>query len=317
VIGRRADEILFKGLPSEISDARRIVLEQGEWRGEVHQVTKDGREIIVDCRWTLVCDEHGQPKNKLVINTDITERKRLESELLRASQLSLIGELAAGLAHEIKNPLAGIQGVVDILIRRREVGDNERVALEGVRREVVRIDATVRALLERARPRALKTAPTSLTEVVRRSAVLARAHVASILTRGRKVSIEFESTSNGIIIPIDGAQIEDAVLNLLLNAIEAIETEGRVIVRVSRQGSESEAMPDGEAVIEVTDTGRGIAEGDLERIFNPFFTRTSGGTGLGLPAVRRIVRAHGGQVEVKSTLGAGSIFTLRLPLTPQ
>jgi PAS domain S-box-containing protein len=317
VIGRRADEILFKGLPPEIFDARRIVLEHGEWRGEVHQVTKDGREIIVDCRWTLVCDEHGQPKNKLVVNTDITERKRLESELLRASQLSLIGELAAGLAHEIKNPLAGIQGVVDILIRRREVGDNERVALEGVRREVVRIDATVRALLERARPRALKTAPTSLTEVVRRSAVLARAHVASILTRGRKVSIEFEPPSNGIIIPIDGAQIEDAVLNLLLNAIEAIETEGRVTVRVSRQGSESEAMPDGEAVIEVTDTGRGIAEDDLERIFNPFFTRTSGGTGLGLPAVRRIVRAHGGQVEVKSTLGAGSIFTLRLPLTPQ
>jgi two-component system sensor histidine kinase HydH len=154
-----------------------------------------------------------------------------------------------------------------------------------------------------------------LTEVVRRSTVLARAHVAGILTRGRKVSIEFEPPSNGIIIPIDGAQIEDAVLNLLLNAIEAIETEGRVTVRVSRQGGESAAMPDGEAVIEVTDTGRGIPEDDLDRIFNPFFTRTSGG--LGLPAVRRIVRAHGGQVEVKSTPGAGSIFTLRLPLTPQ
>jgi signal transduction histidine kinase len=83
---------------------------------------------------------------------------------------------------------------------------------------------------------------------------------------------------------------------------------------VSRQGSESEAMPDGEAVIEVIDTGRGIAEDDLECIFNPFFTKTSGGTGLGLPAVRRIVRAHGGQVEVKSSLGSGSTFTLRLPL---
>lgn len=317
VMGRTADEVVFEGVPTEILEARRIVREQGEWRGEVHQVTKNGREIIVDSRWTLVRDENGQPKNKLVVNTDITERKKLEAELLRASQLSLIGELAAGLAHEIKNPLAGIQGAVDILIRRREVGDDDRVALEGVRREVVRIDTTVRALLERARPRALRTAPTSLTEVVRRAVVLARGHAASIIAHGRKVTIEFKPPSDRIITPIDGAQVEDAVLNLLLNAIEAIETEGRVAVRVSNRSGESLGMLDREAVIEVVDTGCGIAENDLERIFQPFFTRTSGGTGLGLPAVRRIVRAHGGQVEVKSTLGSGSTFTLRLPLNSQ
>ncbi|PYS47444.1 MAG: hypothetical protein DMF68_15925 [Acidobacteria bacterium] len=104
------------------------------------------------------------------------------------------------------------------------------------------------------------------------------------------------------------------MLNLLLNAIEAIEKEGRVTVRVGCQSGESEARPDGEAVIEVTDTGRGISEDDLEHIFNPFFTKTSGGTGLRLPAVRRIVRAHGGRVEVTSTVGVGSIFTIRLPL---
>ena len=315
VIGKRADEILYKGLHPEIFEARKVVLERGEWRGEMHHVTKEGREIIVDSRWTLVRDEYNQPKNKLVVNTEVTERKRLESELVRASQLSLIGELAAGLAHEIKNPLAGIQGAVDILIRRREVGDNERVALEGVRREVVRIDATVRALLERARPRALKTAPTSLTDVVRRAVVLARDHAGNILARGRKVSIEFEPPPDALIIPIDAAQIEDTVLNLLLNAIEAIETEGRVTVCLSRQSGESVARPDGDAIIEVIDTGCGIAEEDLERIFSPFFTKTSGGTGLGLPAVRRIVRAHGGQIEVNTTLGAGSTFTIRLPLT--
>jgi signal transduction histidine kinase len=295
-------------------EAKRIVLERGEWRGEVRHVTKDGREIIVDSRWTLVRDEHGQPKNKLVVNTDITEQKRLETELLRASQLSLIGELAAGLAHEIKNPLAGIQGAVDILIRRREAGDSERTALEGMRREVVRIDATVRALLERARPRALKTSPISLVEVVRRAVLLARDHAASVASRGRKVSIEFEPARGPVIIPIDAAQIEDAVLNLLLNAIEAIEHDGRVTIRVSCQSGESEARPHDEAIIEVTDTGRGIAAEDLNHIFNPFFTKTSGGTGLGLPAVRRIVRAHGGRVEVTSTPGSGSTFTLRLPL---
>jgi PAS domain S-box-containing protein len=314
-IGEKADELLYKERTHEIADAKRIVLERGEWRGEVHHVTKDGREIIVDSRWTLVRDERGQPKNKLVVNTDITEQKRLETELLRASQLSLIGELAAGLAHEIKNPLAGIQGAVDILIRRREAGDGERVALEGVRREVVRIDATVRALLERARPRALNATPTSLVEVVRRAVALARDHAAGVLALGHKVQIEFEPAADPIIIPVDAAQIEDAVLNLLLNAVEAIETKGRVNVRVSRRSGESEARPDGEALIEVKDTGRGISEEDLERIFNPFFTKTSGGTGLGLPAVRRIARAHGGRIEVESRPGYGSTFTLHLPLS--
>jgi two-component system, cell cycle sensor histidine kinase and response regulator CckA len=314
VIGQRADKLIYKELTSELVEAKRTVLESGEWRGEMHHVTKDGRDLIVDSRWTLVRDENGLPKNKLIVNTDITERKRLETELLRASQLSLIGELAAGLAHEIKNPLAGIQGAVDILIRRREAGDSERVALEGMKREVVRIDATVRALLDRARPRALNTSPTSLTEVIRRAVVLARDHAASIVARGRKVTVEFEPARGPVIIPIDAAQIEDAMLNLILNAIEAIEKEGRVTIRVSCQVGESESRPEGEAIIEVKDTGRGIAEADLEHIFSPFFTKTSGGTGLGLPAVRRIARAHGGRVEVASTVGEGSIFTLRLPL---
>jgi two-component system, cell cycle sensor histidine kinase and response regulator CckA len=314
VIGQRADKFIYKELTPELIEANRIVLERGEWRGEMHHLTKDGRELIADSRWTLVRDENGLPKNKLIVNTDITERKRLETELLRASQLSLIGELAAGLAHEIKNPLAGIQGAVDILIRRREAGDSERVALEGMKREVVRIDATVRALLDRARPRALNTSPTSLTDVVRRAVVLARDHAASIAARGRKVRVEFEPVRGPVIIPIDAAQIEDAVLNLILNAIEAIEKEGRVTIRVNCQMGESEARPEGEAIIEVKDTGRGIAEEDLAHIFSPFFTKTSGGTGLGLPAVRRIARAHGGRVEVASTLGEGSTFTLRLPL---
>ncbi|HEX8888616.1 MAG TPA: PAS domain S-box protein [Pyrinomonadaceae bacterium] len=314
VIGQRADKLIYKELTPELIEAKRIVLERGEWRGEMHHVTKDGRELIADSRWTLVRDENGLPKNKLIVNTDITESKRLETELLRASQLSLIGELAAGLAHEIKNPLAGIQGAVDILIRRREAGDSERVALEGMKREVVRIDATVRALLDRARPRALNTSPTSLTDVVRRAVVLARDHAASVAARGRKVRVEFEPVRGPVIIPIDAAQIEDAVLNLILNAIEAIEKEGRVTIRVNCQTGESEARPEGEAIIEVKDTGRGIAEEDLAHIFSPFFTKTSGGTGLGLPAVRRIARAHGGSVEVASTLGEGSTFTLRLPL---
>ncbi len=312
-IGKRASEFLYREIPPELEEAQRILDAEGQWRGELHQVTKDGREIVVEGRWTLVRDERGQARAKLIVNTDISDKKRMEAELQRAAQLSLIGELAANLAHEIKNPLAGIQGAVDILIRRREAADPERVALEGVRREVGRIDATVRALLERARPRALNIRRTSLTEIVRHAVQVARDQATGTAS---SVGVELEVEPDPLVIPIDAAQIEDAVLNLVLNAIEAIEGEGRVRVRLSRQSSETGTGQKHEAVVEVQDTGRGIFPEDLERIFNPFFTTRRGGTGLGLPAVRRIARVHNGRVEVRSEPGRGSTFRLILPLSP-
>src|ERR1041384_6769402 len=165
VIGRNGLDILYGKIPPVVHEARATLLERGEWRGELNQLTKDGAELIVESRWSLVRDDHGEPFQKLIVNTDVTERKRLQGELQRAAQLSFIGELAAGLAHEIKNPLAGIQGAVDILIRRRDKNDPEREALEGMKHEVERIDNTVRALLDRARPRLVSVREVSLTQL--------------------------------------------------------------------------------------------------------------------------------------------------------
>jgi signal transduction histidine kinase len=269
----------------------------------------------VDTTIVPFLNSEGKPYQYVAIRSDITERKRLEAELVRAAQLSLIGELSANLAHEIKNPLAGIQGAVDILIRRREQDDPERAVLEGVRHEIGRIDGTVRALLERARPRALQVAPTTLTEVVHHAVQLARDQAAISSLDGPNVYIEFEPAPDELRFPLDAAQIEDAVLNLIINAVEAVEGEGRVTVRVRSRSAVDANNDRGEAVIEVEDNGRGISKDDLPRIFNPFYTTTRGGTGLGLPAARRIARAHGGQLDVCSTPGHGSTFTLRLPLS--
>ncbi len=313
IIGRNALDLLFKYPPPEYAEAQDLLKESGKWRGELHQVTKDGREIMVESHWTLVLDESGKPARKLVVNTDITEKKRMQAELQRAAQLSFVGELAASLAHEIKNPLAGIQGGVDILLRRRDRNDPEREALEGMRHEVERIDKTVRVLLDRARPRVVATKQGSLTEVARRAVNLARAQLASSTTRDHRVTIEFDAPAEPVIISFDPAQIEDAILNLIINAIEAIGGQGQVQVRISRSQNRLDSQE--EVAIEVIDDGQGIGEDDLANIFNPFFTTRKGGTGLGLPAVRRIVRAHGGSVEVSSTLGEGSTFSLRLPIT--
>jgi PAS domain S-box-containing protein len=314
VIGRDAKEILYKEVPPHFEEADRAVRENGEWSGEISQVTKDGREVTVFSRWTLVRDDHGEPHQKLIVNTDVTEQKRLEAEVQRAAQLSFVGELAAGLAHEIKNPLAGIQGAVDILIRRRDKMDPEREALEGMRHEVTRIDSTVRALLERARPRLVSVKLTSLSEVVRRAVNVARGQLGHSGARGGRVTINYELPDDPIIVNIDAAQIEDAVLNLIINAIDATEGNGEVKVRVS---TDQETADREDAVIEISDNGQGISEEDQPRIFNPFFTTRRDGTGLGLPAVRRIARAHGGTVGVQSKLGRGSTFTIRLPLNPE
>jgi two-component system, cell cycle sensor histidine kinase and response regulator CckA len=311
VLGKQPGEFLYREVPESFKEAQRVVLERGEWRGQLTQVTKDGNDLIVESRWTLVRDEQGTPIKKLIVNTDITEAKRLQDELQRAAQLSFVGELAAGLAHEVKNPLAGIQGAVDILIRRRDPNDPEREALEGIRHEVERIDATVRALLDRARPRAMSPRRTSLTELTLRAVNVARSQAIGAAARGRRVNIDFDAPAEDLNLEADSPLIEDAILNLIINAIEAIDGTGRVTVRISEQETEDDAV---EALIEVSDTGAGISEENLSRIFNPFFTTTKGGTGLGLPAVRRIARAHGGRVEVKSTLGQGSTFTIHLPL---
>ncbi len=311
-MGKSAKQLLFEEVPPEFEDAQRKLESTGHWRGELTQKTKDARNIMVECRWTLVRDESGKPQQKLVVNTDITQEKRLQTELQRAAQLSLVGELAAGLAHEIKNPLAGIQGVVDILLRRRDAGDPDGEALRGIRSEVDRIDQTVRALLDRARPRVLATRLSSLTDVVHRAVNVARAQALGH-SEGR-IAIQLNVPAEPIVISIDAAQIEDAVLNLIINAIEASENNGSVSVRIFHSPADEVKTQGDEVVIEVSDKGRGISEENLSRIFNPFFTTTKGGTGLGLPAVRRIIRAHGGRVEVQSALGLGSTFSAYLPI---
>ena len=262
-------------------------------------------------RLTPVINKQGQATAFLVVVREINDVSAREREIARVEQRARFGELAAGLAHEIKNPLAGIQGAMDILIGRRAPDDEERDVLEGVKREVGRIDSTVQTLLDRARPRQLNIQPASVTETVERAVSLAQASMTAA-HKGR-IHFEVEPASGPISMSIDAVQIEDAVLSLLLNAINAIDGIGAIKVRVYEIPPDQEA---GEVVIEITDTGCGIAPEDLPRIFSPFYTTDPAGTGLGLSAVRGIAKAHGGRVDVSSEVRIGSTFSLRLPRKP-
>jgi PAS domain S-box-containing protein len=262
-------------------------------------------------RVSPVRDESGKNVAYLMVVRDITEIVAHEREINRRQQAARFGELAASLAHEIKNPLAGIQGAVDILIQRRSPNDPERKLLEGVRGEVGRIDAIIRSMLDRARPGIFNFQPATVNAAVHRAITLAGHQAKAASTRGRQIKIEFVDDPSPIVMNIDAAQIEDATHGLLTNAIEAIDGHGAVVVRLGE--CDREDGKGREVVIEVEDNGRGVPEEDLSRIFSPFFSTNPNGAGLGLPAVRRIARAHGGRVEAASTPGRGSTFTIRLP----
>ncbi len=264
-------------------------------------------------RVSPVRDVAGQLIAFVMVVRDVTDVTLREREQSRIEQIARLGELVAGLAHEIKNPLAGIQGAVDILIQRRAAEDPERAVLENVRHEVNRIDSAIQLLLSRARPRTFNFQPANLADTVQRAVGLGQA-IAASATHGR-IRVGFNAPAKPVVIAIDEHQIEDAVLNLILNAIDAIAGPGEIVVTVSPAQGSDPATPD--ARIIVTDDGCGIPPENLQRIFNPFFTTNSHGTGLGLPAVRRIARAHGGRVEVASTVGSGSTFTLFLPYQHQ
>jgi PAS domain S-box-containing protein len=273
----------------------------------------ENKFLPFDFQLAPMFDENGKVINLVPSGIDISERLQLEAKLKQSAQLAIAGELAAGLAHEIKNPLTGIQGAIDILIERRNHGDEEREILENVRREVMRIDDAVHLLLNRSRPRPLTLVNMSLNETVRRAILLANYQLATRQLKNR-IKIETDLPKKTVLTAHDTAQIEDAVLNLIINAMDAVgDFSGRIGVRLRKQkvlGTNTE-----EAVIEITDTGCGLSETQLANIFTPFYTTKENGTGLGLVAVKRIIAAHGGRCSlVESVVGRGSTFALHLPV---
>jgi signal transduction histidine kinase len=231
---------------------------------------------------------------------------RAEIELLhrtqmsRAEHLATLGELATGLAHEIRNPLAGIAGVIEIVARDLPSTSPARAVIKDVRQEIAQINRIVTDLLETARPHPPHIRRSNLNTTVEHAVMLARQQVLS-----KPIKIELQKAPDLPEVEHDSDQVHQVVLNLLLNAVQAMEREGTVRVEIGSR--------DTYASVVVSDTGRGIPAQNLANIFRPFFTTKGNGTGLGLSLARRSVEDHHGQIEVSSVMGKGSQFTVLLP----
>ena len=251
-------------------------------------------------------DEIGDLGRKFNHMVQQLRESRLEIETMhrtqmsRAEHLATLGELATGLAHEIRNPLAGIAGVIEIIGRDLPASSPAREMVKDVRIEIKQINQILSDLLETARPHPPLLMKSNLNTTVEHAVMLARQQILS-----KPIHIEFQKTPDLPEVEHDSDQIHQVVLNLLLNAVQAMEGSGTITVTNGRQ--------DECAVVRVADTGRGMTEHQLTQIFRPFYTTRSNGTGLGLSLVRRIIDDHQGEIDVTSEPGKGSTFQIRLP----
>jgi two-component system sensor histidine kinase HydH len=246
--------------------------------------------------------EEGDPIGSVVLFRDQSEVRALRREIARAQRLASVGRLAAGVAHEVRNPLSSIKGFATYFKERyRDVGEDLQIA-DLMIGEVERVDRVIGQLLDFARPVRIRIAATSLPELLADSLKLIEARAAE---HGIQLELRVHEAVGDV--ALDEDRIRQVLLNLYLNAVDAMGRGGRL--SVSADPTEDRRGID----IRVADTGAGIAESDLAHVFDPYFTTKASGTGLGLAIVHNIMAAHGGEIRLKSRPGEGTVVILHLP----
>ncbi len=311
---------------------------------EVYLTRRDGRAIPVGIAFSPMRGEDGEPVGLVAIFQDLTERKQVEEQLRRKDRLAALGQLAANIAHEIRNPLAAISGSVEVLKEDQILEDPNRDLLDIVLREARRLKLITGQFLDFAKPRPLLFRPCPLRPLVEETLHL----LTKTSERHPDTTWALTEEPSDLFVLADADQLRQVVWNLCLNAIQAMPEGGRLTVslRLAPEGSQlvkssigqlgttgesrredqlttrqidySTSPPDGDEWVEMAfqDTGRGIPSQELERIFDPFYTTRASGTGLGLAIARKILESMGGRIDVASRPDAGTTFRLWLRRAP-
>ena len=300
LIDRPAD----RSLPFQIADAlSSLEKTRSDIETELDCRLETGDTLTLGLNASAWHDREGVFMGTILLIRDLSEIKALRKEIARSQRLASLGSLAAGVAHEIRNPLSSIKGFATYFKERKGESDKDHETATIMINEVERLNRVVGQLLELARP----------VELIRKQIALdtfLESSVALVASRAAEKSIEIEIAHSepGLSIQADADRIRQVLLNLYLNAIDAMDAGGGTL---SVSASKSDKDPG--VLINITDNGLGIEKSDLPHVFDPYFTSKPTGTGLGLAIVHNIIEAHGGTVTVDSTPGKGTTFTLFLP----
>ncbi len=315
-LGKNVLQLLFKGIiTSQAKKTFKSITENDEWSGEIQKVAKDGRRIIVQSRSTLIRDKYGHPKSLLVLSTDITERKQLEEQFLRAQRLESLGVLVSGIAHDLNNALTPVLIGAGIL-RGENLSPEAAGILDTVESSAKRGAEMVRQVLAFARGGDSGRTIIRVDRLVKETG--------KIITDTFPKNIECRITVDADCSPVSAAptQLHQVLMNLCVNARDAMPDGGVITLAAKNVPLDTAgaakipgAKPGSYLCVSVADTGTGISAGELKKLFQPFFTTKTAdkGTGLGLSTSLSIAKNHGGFISVESEVGCGTEFKLFLP----
>jgi len=287
--------------------ARIKMILNGEWiKDEITHIRKDGTIFPVEISAGLL--ELSDHKYVLAFDRDITERKLAEEQLLRTEQMVVCGEVATGLAHEIKNPLAGIKASIELFSGTSALPEEDRNILQKVIGEIKRIELLLKGILNYAKPPKPDFSSVDINSLL--DTALTFSLNPSSAARNSKAAIQVVKDFDRLIPQIiaDPMQLSQVFLNLFLNAAESMKEGGTLTVKTSYNTLKNSIW------ISISDTGKGIEKELMDQIFNPFFTTKSKGTGLGLPITKRLIEQHGGLLRCENNPSGGATFIISLPV---
>ncbi len=315
VLGKETPEFFHKKSTFQLEEIHNILAVKGEWRGELHKITKEGQPIIVDSHWTLVRDEYEQPKSILVVNTDITEKKQLESQFLRAQRMESLGTLASGIAHDLNNGFAPIL-MTSQLLELTVTDERSQEWLEIMEASARRGADLVKQVVSFARGVEGDRTIVQVRHLISEVKQIAKE------TFPKSIDVYVDVPPVLWTVSGDATQLHQVLMNLCVNARDAMPDGGtlsilgeNIVVDEHYVRMNIDAKIGRYIVITVSDTGMGIPADTLDRIFEPFFTtkERGKGSGLGLSTVIGIIKSHRGFVNVYSEVGQGTQFKVYLP----
>ncbi len=303
MLGQSLEKLLSEHLlqEKELEKISKEVGEKGYIRSHnTERIKKDGQKIYVSITRTSLRDKEGNPIGSSSIIRDITRLKQMEAKLIESETLAAVGEMSASIAHEIKNPLAGIRGGIELIAESFPTKDPKAAMIQEILHQIDRLDRTVKDLLIFAKPTLPEKSQWNINTIIEK--------VLKVLEEDpESYNIHFERMLSNNLHPVkvDPQQMEQVFFNIGLNALQAMNHHGTLAVKTYEKFAR--------VYISFRDNGEGISQATQKQIFKPFYTTKTKGTGLGLSIVKKIIEAHNGNVDIQSNQGNGTSFIISLP----